>query len=287
MSSEPNGKVALVTGTSSGIGLSSAVLLAQHGFTVVATMRDIQKASSLEERAREAGVTIDLRTLDVQDAASVANCVQQVLQTYGHIDLLVNNAGAGYLGTLEQTSEENLRRTMEVNFFGVWRMTQAVFPAMRAAGSGRILTVSSVGGIIGQPFNDAYCAAKFAVEGLMESLAPVAQRLGIDIAVIEPGPVNTNFVAAVRATSATPTAELQGVYGSMLEVYMGGSQERFASMGQTPDQIADIIIQAATEDTPHFRYATSDLVKGLVAQKYTDPTGDNMVKLFGSRLGEN
>ncbi|GCE31635.1 short-chain dehydrogenase/reductase [Dictyobacter alpinus] len=287
MSSVQNEKIALVTGTSSGIGLSTAVLLAQRGYTVVATLRDTKKAGSLEERARSAGVTLDIRALDVQDDTSVADCVQQVLQTYGHIDLLVNNAGAGYLGTMEQTSDEDLRRTMEVNFFGVWRMTQAVFPAMRAAGAGRILTVSSVGGIIGQPFNDAYCAAKFAVEGFMESLAPVAQRLGIDVAVIEPGPVNTNFVASVVATSATPTDEQQRIYGPMFEVYMGGSQERFASLGQTPDQIAEIIIQAVAEDHPHFRYATSDLVKGMVAQKYTDPTGDNMVKFFNSRLGKN
>jgi NAD(P)-dependent dehydrogenase (short-subunit alcohol dehydrogenase family) len=187
MSTSQPRKIALVTGTSSGIGLSTAVQLAQHGFTVIATMRDIEKAGPLQARAQEVGVEIDLQRLEVQDNASVANCVQYVLQKYGHIDLLVNNAGAGFRGTMEQTSLPELRRTMEVNFFGVWRLTQAVFPTMRDAHAGRIITVTSIGGIIGQPFNDAYCAAKFAVEGFMESLAPVARRLGIAISLIEPG----------------------------------------------------------------------------------------------------
>jgi NAD(P)-dependent dehydrogenase (short-subunit alcohol dehydrogenase family) len=285
MSTSSQSKIALVTGTSSGIGLSTAVQLAQHGFTVVATMRDTKKAGSLEEQSRAADVIIDVRELDVQDDASVTRCVQEVLQTYGRIDLLVNNAGAGYLGTMEQTAMQDLQRTMEVNFFGVWRVTQAVFPAMRAAGSGRILTVTSVGGLIGQPFNDAYCAAKFAVEGFMESLAPVAQRLGIAISLIEPGPVNTNFVASVVATLPETPQDVQAVYGPMLGAYMGETQERFATMGQTPDQIGEVMIKAATEENPHFRYTTSEMIQGLVAQKYVDPTGDALIAFFGKRLG--
>lgn len=284
MSTSSTGKIALVTGTSSGIGLSTAVLLAQSGFTVIATMRDTTKAGPLQAQAREAGVNIDVRTLDVQDNASISACVQDVLQVYGHIDLLVNNAGAGYLGTLEQTSEQDLRRTMEVNFFGVWNVVQAVFPFMRTARSGRVITVTSIGGLIGQPFNDAYCAAKFAVEGFMESLAPVAKRLGIDVSLIEPGPVNTNFVASVVATVPESTPELQETYGPMLQAYMGGSQQAFATLGQTPEQVGQVIVEAATAEKPHFRYPTSDMVQGLVSRKYVDPSGDSLVALFGARL---
>lgn len=278
-------KIALVTGTSSGIGLSTAVQLAQHGFTVIATMRDTRKAGSLEAQARLSGVSIDVRKLDVEDATSVTTCVQEVIQTYGRIDLLVNNAGAGYLGTMEQTSMKDLQHTMEINFFGVWRVTQAVFPSMRVAHSGRIVTITSVGGLIGQPFNDAYCAAKFAVEGLMESLAPVAKRLGIDVCLIEPGPVNTNFVASVVALLPEQTKEMQETYGPMLEAYMGGSQERFSTMGQTPEQVGQVIITAATEERPHFRYTTSEMIHGLVSQKYVDPSGDGIVAFFRARLG--
>ena len=285
MSISPLEKIALITGTSSGIGLSTAVQLGQQGFTIIATMRDTTKAGPLEAQAQAAGVTIDIRKLDVQDDASVAECVQGVIQTYGRIDLLVNNAGAGYLGTLEQTSMQDLRHTMETNFFGVWRVTQAIFPLMRAAHSGRILTVTSIGGLIGQPFNDAYCAAKFAVEGFLEALAPVAKRLGIEVSVIEPGPVNTNFVASVVATLPASTQELQAAYGPMLESYMGGSQERFATLGQTPDEVAQVIIKAATDEAPHFRYTTSAMVQGLVSQKYVDPSGDGIIAFFGERLG--
>lgn len=149
MNTSSQEKIALVTGTSSGIGLSTAVQLAQHGFTVIATMRDTQKADPLEAQARQSGVKLDIRTLDVEDATSVTTCVQEVIQKYGRIDLLVNNAGAGYLGTLEQTPMSDLQRTIELNFFGVWRVTQAVIPSMRAARSGRIVTVTSIGGLIG------------------------------------------------------------------------------------------------------------------------------------------
>lgn len=277
-------KVALITGTSSGIGLSTAVLLAQEGFTVVATLRNLAKSGALEERAAAAGVSLDIRQLDVQDDASVTKCVQGVLDSYGRIDVLVNNAGAGLLGSLEQTSFESVQRTLDINFFGVWRVTQAVFPALRTAGSGRIVTVSSVGGLIGQPLNDAYCAAKFAVEGMMESLAPVAKRLGVQVVLVEPGAVNTEFVASVLEGLGEPEPALQEVYGPMLESYFGATQQTFASRGQSGDDVAKIILEAATTETPHLRYTTSEMIRGLVAQKYVDPTGDAVVALTGARL---
>lgn len=284
MSDSFSGKIALVTGTSSGIGLSTAVLLAQSGFTVIATMRDTAKASRLQARIREAGVNVEIGRLDVQDDASVEECVREAIKTHGRIDLLVNNAGAGYLGSLEQTSPQDLRRTMEVNFFGVWRVTQAVFPLMRAARSGRILTVTSVGGLIGQPFNDAYCAAKFAVEGFMESLAPVARRLGIEVSLIEPGAVNTEFVGSVQAFLHKTTREPQEGYSPMLEAYLTATQQTFATIGQTPEEIGQVIVEAATTDTPHFRYTTSDVIRALISRKYVDPTGDSIIALAGARL---
>jgi len=277
-------RVALVTGTSSGIGLSSAVALARAGFTVVATMRNLDKAGPLRARAKSDGVPLDTRRLDVQDDRSVEACVRDVLRDHGAIDVLLNNAGAGFLGTLEQTSFEDLRRTMDVNFFGVWRVTRAVLPAMRGARSGRILTVTSVGGLIGQPFNDAYCAAKFAVEGCMESLAPVLKRLGIHVSLVEPGPVNTEFVAAVRASAAGRAELANEAYQALLSAYLAGTAEAFASVGQTGDDVATVVVEAATTAAPHFRYVTSEIVHGLVARKYVDPTGDSVLALSGARL---
>ncbi len=284
MNDNTTGKVAVITGTSTGIGLHTAVLLAQAGFTVVATMRDTAKAGQLEALAKEAGVEVVVRQLDVQDEASIAECIQGIITTYGRIDLLVNNAGSGYLGSLEQTPPETLRRVMEVNFFGVWQVTQAVFPLMRIARSGHIITVTSVGGLIGQPFNEAYCAAKFAVEGFMESLAPVARRLGVAISLIEPGPVNTEFVGTVQATLPDLSPEHQAAYGPMLNAYLGGTQQAFASIGQTPAEIGQVIVEAATAETPHLRYTTSERTRGLAALKYVDPTGDSIIKLTSGRL---
>lgn len=277
-------KIAIVTGTSSGIGLSTAVLLAHSGFTVVATMRDLTKSGALEERAEATDTSLDIRMLDVQDEQSIDTCVRSVMETYGQVDVLVNNAGAGLLGSLEQTPFADLERAMDVNFYGVWRVTQAIFPIMRAAGSGRIVTLSSVGGLIGQPFNDAYCAAKFAVEGFMESLAPVAKRLGVHVSLIEPGPVNTEFVASVLRGVSESEPDVQAVYGPMIETYFSAMQQAFASNGQTGDDIAKVILEAATTASPHLRYTTSRMIRGLISKKYVDPTGDSVIELTGARL---
>ena len=277
-------KIALITGTSSGIGLDTALALAEAGFYVVATMRNLDQAGPLRQAAAAQGLALDIRPLDVQDDASVAACVQGVLQAHGRIDLLVNNAGSGFLGTLEETPMAELRAVMEVNFFGVWRVTQAVFGAMRAARSGRIVSVTSIGGLIGQPFNDAYCAAKFAVEGMMESLAPVAQRVGVQVSLIEPGPVNTEFVAAVQRKAMSAEASPIEAYTPLREAYLAGAKQAFATLGQSGADVARVIVEAATAPVPHLRYATSDLIRGLIGRKYVDTTGDAVLALVGARL---
>ncbi len=277
-------RVALVTGTSSGIGLSTAIYLARHGFQVVATMRDLSKADALKQRAASEGVSIDLRRLDVQDDNSVGDCVAEVVKEFGRVDVLVNNAGAGFLGSTEQTSMNALQRTMDINFFGVWRCTQAVLPIMRAARSGRIISVSSIGGLMGHPFNDAYCAAKFAVEGMMESLAPVAQRLGMHVSLIEPGPVNTEFVATVIKQNTQRDGVEIADYAPMLQAYLAGSRQSFANAGQTGDDIAAVVLEAATAQSPHLRYLTSELIRGIAARKYVDTTGDSILAASVARL---
>jgi NAD(P)-dependent dehydrogenase (short-subunit alcohol dehydrogenase family) len=278
--------IALVTGTSSGIGLHTSVLLAQAGFTVVSTMRDPAKGDALRREASAAGVSLEVRALDVQDASSVAACVDHVMRTHGRIDVLVNNAGSGFLATLEETSFDDLSQVMDVNFYGVWRVTSAVFPLMRAARAGRIITNTSVGGLIGQPFNDAYCAAKFAVEGFMESLAPVARRLGVWVSLIEPGPVHTEFVTAVREKRAR-IGEPEGaaVYAPMRDAYLTATTQVFAALGQSGSDVGRVIVEAATADAPHLRYQTSDTVRSIVGRKYVDPTGDSILALTGARLG--
>jgi NAD(P)-dependent dehydrogenase (short-subunit alcohol dehydrogenase family) len=175
---------------------------------------------------------------------------------------------------------------MNVNFFGVWRVTAAVYPAMRAAGAGRIITNTSIGGLIGQPFNDAYCAAKFAVEGLMESLAPVARRLGVWVSLIEPGPVNTEFVASVRekrARSVRP--DVAAVYASMRDSYLAATSQVFSALGQSGADVGRVIVEAALSAAPQLRYQTSDTVRAIIGGKYVDPSGESVLAMTGARLG--
>lgn len=280
-----NDKTALVTGCSTGVGLHTAVRLAEAGFTVVATMRDTGKQQALLDEVAKAGVAVEVRALDVSDQTSIDAAVAGVLADHGRIDLLVNNAGAGFLSSVEQTSDADLRRTMEVNFFGVWNMTKAVLPHMRTAGSGRIVSVTSVGGLLGQPFNEAYCAAKFAVEGMMEGLAPLAQQMGIDVCLVEPGPINTEFVSSVRSSSGGAMAEMAAPYDRLIQAYIGSSGNVFATYGQTGDDIARIIADLAVAEKPDFRTITSDYAKAFVASKVVDPTGNSVVEIFAQRLG--
>ncbi|KAL6053248.1 Short-chain dehydrogenase [Balamuthia mandrillaris] len=277
--------VALITGTSTGIGLSAAILLAKADFHVVATMRNLDKATELKERAQKEGVEVELQQLDVSSLESINRCVEQVIATHGNIALLVNNAGAGQLGSLEQVSEKDLRSAMEVNFFGVWQLTKAVLPHMRRARSGRVISVTSVGGLIGQPFNDAYCAAKFAVEGAMESLAPVTKRFGVDIVLVEPGAVHSAFVENVLAKGSVATVEgdEEQFYSKLLESYVAGTKDAYA-MGQTSDEVAEVIVKAAKEEKPHLRYQTSAFIEAICGKKISDITGDSIVDLTGSRL---
>mgnify|MGYP000953597574 CR=1 FL=1 len=277
-------KVALVTGCSTGVGLHTAARLAEAGWQVVATMRDTAKADALQAECAKLGVAVEVLALDVASQASIDGAVADVLARHGRIDLLVNNAGAGFLGSVEQTSDADLRRTMEVNFFGVWNCTRAVLPAMRAAGSGRIISVTSVGGLLGQPFNEAYCAAKFAVEGMMEGLAPLARQMGIDVCLVEPGPINTEFVASVRASSMASVAAMQPPYDRLARAYMASSGDVFSTYGQTGDDIARIITGLAGAEQPDFRTITSDFAKATVKTKVVDESGNSVVEVFARRL---
>ncbi|MCC6925580.1 SDR family oxidoreductase [Novosphingobium sp.] len=278
------GKVALVTGCSTGVGLHTAIRLAEAGYSVVATMRDVAKQQALLNEATRVGVTVEVKVLDVCSQASIEAAVADVMALHGRIDLLVNNAGAGFLGSVEQTSDADLRRTMETNFFGVWNLTKAVLPHMRAAGSGRIISVTSVGGLLGQPFNEAYCAAKFAVEGMMEGLAPLAQQFGVQVCLVEPGPINTEFVASVRSSSQAALATMAEPYATLAQRYMAASGNVFATHGQTGDDIARIIAALAAVDSPDFRTITSDFAMATVASKVVDRTGNSVIEAFANRL---
>jgi len=269
--------IALVTGASSGIGLATVAALAADGWRVVATVREPGRADQLRSVAAGGNAPagdIEIRRMDVTVPRSVADCVTGVLDDHGAVDLLVNNAGAGHRGTLEQLDDDELRGALELNFLGVARVTRAVIPGMRTRRSGRIVTVTSSNGVIGMPFSDAYNASKFAVEGLMEGLAPVLATFGVFVSVLEPGPVRTAFLrnAGGRTGDVDPTdpyAELLGRYNATMAGLLGG--------GETPESVADVIAGIARDPRPHLRYQSSPAATGLAARKLVDPTGDSIV----------
>ncbi len=275
-------QIALVTGTSSGMGLHTAVGLASRGITVVATLRDPSRATALNAAADAAGVRLDVQALDVTDHEGAARCIDEVLHTYGRLDILINNAGRGAVASLEQLSIDDLREQLEVNYLGVAAMTKLALAPMRLAGGGRIVTVTSVGGAVGQPFADAYCGAKFAVEGLMQSLAPVVARFGIGVSVVEPGAVASDFVANVAGVltphhePAVPETGGDDPYASMLQCYLAHSRTAFAAAQNSADAAA-VIIEAATTATPRFRWQTSPGATAFAGLSLADLDGSRVL----------
>ncbi|MFB6565899.1 SDR family oxidoreductase [Streptomyces noursei] len=271
-------KTVLITGTSSGIGLATAVAAARAGWTTIATMRDTGKADALlaAAAAHEVADRIQIKRLDVVDPETIATCLDDVIAEHGRLDALVNNAGAAQVGTIEQASLDEVRAAMEVNFFGVVATTRSALPHLRAS-HGRVITVTSVGGVVGQPFNEAYCAAKFAVEGFMESLAPVAATVGVDVTVVEPGAVASEFVTNLGLDPET-LLTTAGPYTPALQAYLARTRQSFAD-AQTPTEAAAPLIEALTADRPPFRIQTSPWARDFVATKLTDLDGSTVQSL--------
>lgn len=238
-------KVAIVTGGSSGIGAATALALHARGFVVYAAARRVERMAVLER----AGVHVV--PLDITDESSVAAAVARVLDEQGRIDLLVNNAGYGSYGAFEEVPMDEARRQLEVNVFGLARITQLVLPSMRAARSGRIVNVSSIGGKITTPLGSWYHASKFAVEGLSDALRNELAPFGVDVVVVEPGAIATEWggiaiASAVETSSHGPYAPLVTAVSNTLGG--GGMRPSPATV------VADAIVAAAAARRPKTRY---------------------------------
>ncbi|MCC3776781.1 SDR family NAD(P)-dependent oxidoreductase [Streptomyces sp. UNOB3_S3] len=271
----------LITGTSSGIGLATAVAAAREGWNVIATMRDPAGAGALREAAEQAGVAGSVRVerLDVTDPASITACLDQAIAMYGRLDALVNNAGAGVVGTVERSGSAPFRAAMEVNFFGVVETTRAAMPHLRAS-RGKVVTVTSVGGVVGQPFNEAYCAAKFAAEGFMESLAPVAATTGVSVSVVEPGAVASEFVTS-QNLDIPALLEAAGPYAPALQAYIDRTLASFGN-AQSAAEAAASVVGVLTAERPPFRVQTSAWARDFVGTKLADADGSAVQALTGS-----
>lgn len=272
-------KVVLVTGTSTGLGTSVAVAAARSGHKVYATMRSLTKRAALDAAAAAANVELEVLPLDVQDAASIDRAVDAIVTREGRIDVVVNNAGAGFVRTTEQATEDEIRWVIDVNLMGVIRCTKAVIAHMRKQRSGHIITISSVGGLVGQPFNELYCAAKFGVEGYMESLATyVTPNFGIHFTAVEPGGIKSEFAANVLNRVNATGGMLDDEYLPILQKYIGGSQARRSDdVYQTPDQVAAVVMSCMENPSPPIRIRTSPWAEKFSALKtQLDPDGTKL-----------
>ncbi|MFS0870226.1 SDR family oxidoreductase [Paenibacillus xylanilyticus] len=245
--------VALITGTSSGFGMLTAISLAKQGYRVAATMRDLSRNGELDRLAEQAGIADRLHYihLDVTDSDSVQAAVTGVLQLYGRIDMLVNNAGFAVGGFIEEVSMDDWRRQMETNLFGLIAMTRAVLPVMRKQQQGLIINLSSVSGLSGFPGYAPYAASKFAVEGFTESLRHEMTSFGIRVVLVEPGayrtPIWDKGLGEIHRSDDSP-------YKDKLDAVLRYSRHA----GQTapdPQEVADLIARIARMRSPRLRYA--------------------------------
>src|ERR687896_694397 len=276
---KPNGeisRIAVVTGSSSGIGFETALLLARSGFHTYATMRNLEKSKKITEIANTEKLSLQVVQLDVNDDISVKNAIDKIVAAAAEnkrIDVLVNNAGYGLFGSLEETSIEEIKALFETNFFGVIRVTQQVLPIMRKqhSGGGTIVNVSSVGGRIGVPILSAYQSTKFALEGLSDSMSYELEPFGIRVVIIEPGFIRTNIVNS--STSAQKALDPKSPYFPLMQKvknYFKSMMEN-ASSSSPPEEVAKVILQAITSKNPQLRYTVGNDAATIIQARMNMP----------------
>jgi NAD(P)-dependent dehydrogenase (short-subunit alcohol dehydrogenase family) len=264
--SENTGKVLVVTGTTSGMGRVIALDAAVAGYTVVATGRNPERMTALAKDAADRGAELDIRYLDITDHAGVSALFRQAAQAYGHIDAVVSQAGGIFaLGTAEQITMDGFRYVMERNFFGNLAVIKAALPHLRAS-QGRLIVTTSANGLVGAPFNDAYAASKFALEGAVESLAPAVARYGVRTTIIEPGPVATDVMGPRRFERLLPNEHIDSSpYPEPWELL----SRIIANTGavQPVEEVGPQILDLLTADNPPLRFQTAQWATDFVAPK--------------------
>ena len=274
-------KIAMVTGSSSGIGFETSLGLARNGFYTFASMRDVSKGNKIKELAKKENLPIDIIELDVDKEDSIKNAVKTIIEKKQRIDVLVNNAGWGLWGSVEDVSIDEFKAQFETNFFSIIRMIQEVAPIMREQKSGHIINISSIAGRIGFPISPAYISSKFALEGLSESLRFELMPFGVNVIIIEPGMIKTNFFEPMKLGEK---AEKTDVYKNITEKVLSGVK-MMAQMATDPKEVSNTIIQAIKEEKPLPRYIVgNDALMFLEAKKMkTDIEFENYLKkeLYG------
>lgn len=265
-----------ITGTSSGIGEATVRYFAARGWQVAATLRKPADAQFADLP------TVRTYALDVTDVASVQQAVAQAQRDFGTLDVVVNNAGYGLVGPFETATPEQIQQQFATNLFGVFTVTQALLPALRQQGHGTIINVTSVGGRTAFPLNSLYHATKFGLDGFSESLWYELQPFGIQVKVVAPGGVATDFAGRSLHLTTAPddaaspyAAQLQAVFAAF-----GASGGNYSQ----PEQIAAVIYEAATDNKPQLRYLAGADAQGLLATK-ASMSEDEFMAMIKKRFG--
>jgi NAD(P)-dependent dehydrogenase (short-subunit alcohol dehydrogenase family) len=270
-------KIAVVTGSSSGIGHEISLILARNGFTTYATMRNLQKGSDLKSIAEDKKLPLHFAQLDVTDENSVKKAIQVIHDECGRIDILVNNAGYALSGAFEDLSLDEIKTQYETNVFGLVRTTQEVLPIMRKQRSGMIVNISSGVGRFGYPTGSAYVSTKFAVEGLSESMSYEVEPFGIKVILIEPGVIKTNFFNS--SVLAKKSQDPNSPYAPLMKG-MENSIDKMMKNGSTPQHVAEVVLDAVTNENPKLRYLAGKDIEQLIEakKKMSDEEFVNMMK---------
>jgi NAD(P)-dependent dehydrogenase (short-subunit alcohol dehydrogenase family) len=252
----------LITGGTDGLGRAAALLLAEGGYRVFAAGRSAEKLAEIDRMAGEKKLPLESIEMDVCSDTSVQAAVEKVFQRAGGIDVLINNAGVGYMSVVEELKLEDLQKQYDTNIFGVVRVTQAILPHMRQRRSGRILMMSSVAGLVTPPTYGAYSSSKFALEALSNALRVELYPFGIDVVLIEPGYIVTNFQQTAKELGKSyAQGAKDSPYAQIYSAAWSAANENRGKSKTTPKDCARVMLQAIEASHPKARYPVTPLAK--------------------------
>jgi NAD(P)-dependent dehydrogenase (short-subunit alcohol dehydrogenase family) len=243
-------RTVLVTGCSSGIGLATCHVLSRNNFMTYGTVRNLSKAKKIQDLINGENLSLKILRLDVNDNQSIKIAVKKILTDTGRIDVLINNAGYGMFGPVEEITTQEVKKQFETNFFGTIRLIKAIVPIMRKQGNGTIVNISSMVGRFGVPLNSAYVSSKFAVEGLSESISFELEEFGIRVIVIEPGVVKSDFFQNVKVKGMN----LESPYQKLMERRVNFLDKAMKNSLTSSYDVADTTLDALNSKDPKFRY---------------------------------
>jgi NAD(P)-dependent dehydrogenase (short-subunit alcohol dehydrogenase family) len=267
MDNNRNNKVAIVTGSSSGIGFETSIMLARNGFYTYATMRNLEKSKAIIDLKEKEKLPLEILQLDIIDELSVKETIHKIINDQEKIDVLVNNAGYALVGPFEELSIEEFKEQFETNVFGAIRLIQGVLPIMRRQREGTIVNMSSVAGRVGFPLTSAYVSSKFALEGLSESISYEIEQFGIKVILVEPGVIRTNFNNNLKIGKMV-AIDPRSPYIEITQQRISAFKPRF-ERGSPPFEVAKVILEAIRLEKP--------------AQELRYMVGDDAFKLMGIR----